>query len=222
MSRASLDLSQMCRERPAPDARLEQFLMTTASVEHQADYLSRILEGDLVILGDDDHVSIPIALMDPRRRVSVVDTDYRVLDSLAHWIDRHEIGNIELIHADLRDYAGPYGIYTAFYANPPWSSKNGGHGLRYWLSRALDLCGPHCAGVVALPGNDLTWANRNWLSMQDYSARNGLRWVEVDAVRCQYEHTNQAGLFSQNVHMRRTDSQRRLIEKARQGEGIYR
>ncbi|WP_255443644.1 bis-aminopropyl spermidine synthase family protein [Tessaracoccus sp. MC1679] len=212
----------MCAERPAPDARLEQFLMTTQAVEHQAAYLSRTLSSDLVILGDDDHISIPVALIDPRRKVLVIDTDHRVLASLAQWINRLEIGNVELIHADLRNYARPPGAFEAFYANPPWSSKNGGHGLRYWLSRALDLCTPSCAGVLALPGNDLGWINSNWLSMQEYSAQNGLRWVEIDAVRCQYEHTNQAGLYSQNVHMQRTDPQRRLSEQARQGEGIYR
>lgn len=222
MSSASLDVNQMCGMRPFPNASLEQFLMTPKSVQYQAAYLSKTLSGRLVILGDDDHISIPASLNDPERGILVIDTDQRVLDSLAIWINRLGIENIELLHGDLRDLPGPVGEFEAFYGNPPWSSKNQGHGLRYWLSRALDFCTPSCSGVLTLPGNDVSWVNSNWLNMQEYSAQNGLRWIVIDEVRCEYEHTNQPGLYSQNVHMKRTDLGRRVREQPRQGEGIYR
>ena len=222
MSQLTFDVGAMCDSRPEPDASLEQFLMESEYVAHQATYLTRLLPGSLVILGDDDHVSIPVALQDEGREICVIDVDQRVLASLERWINILGIRNVRLVCKDLRDADELDGKFDAFYGNPPWSSKNFGHGIRYWLSRALDFCAPSCSGAIAMPANDIPWINFNWVDLEMYSARNGLRWMTIDEVRCRYESTNHPGLYSQNVIMRRVSDSLRMRERRREGDGIYR
>ena len=122
MTYGNLDLEGICASRPIPDAGLEQFLMTSKSVRHQASYLHNRLRTDLFMMGDDDHVSLPVAAAAPERRVLVIEIDERVLDSIDTWRRKLNLRNLILVHADLRTYDEPMHKWPAFYVNPPWSS----------------------------------------------------------------------------------------------------
>jgi len=210
--------------RPNSDEGLEQFHMQSISLAQQAETLGRLFEGRrLLFLGDDDHVSIVTAAFSDIEAV-IVELDPRVVANLQQWATELHLRSYQVIQADLRDEIDLGLQCDAFYANPPFSSKNEGHGLRYWISRAVDLCVSQCEGIIAMPSNDdLAWVNRNWLSVQDYVTRNGFRVVSTGETALHaYIGTHDLGLRSQNLHLLRVNSSLRRMEAARRNDAIYR
>lgn len=210
--------------RPTSDESLEQFYMQSISLAQQAATLGKLFAGrSLLFLGDDDHVSIVTAAFSDIE-VTVIELDSRIVANLEQWARELHLRSFRVIQADLRDEIDLGCQCDAFYANPPFSSKNEGHGLRYWISRAIDFCVPRCEGIVAMPSNDdLDWVNRNWLSVQDYVTRNGFRVLSTGESLLQaYIGTNDLGLRSQNLHLVRVDSSIRQLELARPEDALYR
>lgn len=211
--------------RPENDPSLEQFLMQSGSLAYQGATVGRIFEGRSVLfLGDDDHVSV-IAAAFFDLAVIVYEVDPRVADSLRGWASRLSLRNYRVVVSDIRSIEREAGQPAeAFYINPPFSSKNGGHGLRYWVSKALQLCTPTCEGIVVMPANeDLDWVNHNWVSVQRFVSDNGCRILSVGEDQLQtYDGTNDEGMRSQNLHIRRIDPSRVLEEPMRGGENLYR
>jgi predicted methyltransferase len=210
--------------RPTSDEGLEQFHMQSISLAQQAATLGRLFDGrSLLFLGDDDHVSIVTAAFSDIE-VVVVELDSRIVANLTQWAKVLHLRSFRIIQADLRDQIDLGRQCDAFYANPPFSSKNEGHGLRYWISRAVDFCVPQCEGIVAMPSNDdLDWVNKNWLSVQDYVTRNGFRVLSTgESALNAYIDTHDLGLRSQNLHLIRVDSSIRQLELARPEDALYR
>lgn len=210
--------------RPASDPKFEQFHLQSGSLAAQVEMLIKHYDNrKILFLGDDDHVSVIAARFSQIQPV-VYEIDERVVASLQEWGSRLQLLGSSVHHADLRSLESGAVTCDAFYLNPPFSSKNQGHGLRFWLSKALDLCHPICEGVVVMPANiDLTWVNQNWLSMQEFASQNGFRVISVEDSQLQaYNMTNDVGLRSQNLRLRRIDVTRRRSEPVRWGDAIYR
>jgi len=212
--------------RPSADRGLEQFHMTADSLVEQVLALKPYLIGQrMIVLGDDDHLSVLIAKYTDAR-VTVIEIDERVCTSLNRWARRLSLKNLTAREHDIRDGRIRTGRsrFDAFYANPPYSSKNRGHGMRAWVSSAIDWCKPACVGIIAMPSNhfDTTWVNENWISMQSYLANNGFRIVELSQHRSSYLGTTDASLHSCNLIVRRVDPTMRLVECARAGSKLYR
>jgi predicted methyltransferase len=216
----------IAESRPSADRRLEQFHMTADSLVEQFLALKHYFIGQrMIILGDDDHLSLLIAKC-TNGRVTVVETDESVCASLDNWACRLSLKNLTVRKHDIRDgrIKSVRTNFDMFYANPPYSSKNRGHGMRVWVSAGIDWCKPKCLGIIAMPSDrfDTEWVNQNWISMQSYLANNGFRIAELSQHRSSYKGTTDPGLNSCNLIVKRVDSTRRLVERARAASRLYR
>ncbi len=210
-------------ERPVPDTSLEQFHMTADSLIRQAEKLQEIFSGKTVLfLGDDDHVSVLLAAFSDVTPV-VYDIDVRVIDSLNTWAERLPLLRYSARVHDIRDPLPESRLCDAFYINPPYASHNAGYSIRFWLTRALEGCIPNCDGVLVLPTDDtLRWVNDNWFSVQEFLGANGCRIINRDRLTHLYEQTNDLGLRSENLYLRRYDSSKSRKEDPRPGPDLYR
>jgi predicted methyltransferase len=210
--------------RPANDPSLEQFLMQSGSLADQGALIGERFDGRSVLfLGDDDHASI-IAAAFGDIAATVYELDERVAESLRSWARELRLRNYAVEVADIRSVSPTGERCDAFYINPPFSSKNDGHGLRYWITKALELCVSHCEGIVVMPADDdLDWVNRNWISVQQFVSENGCRILSTGESQLHtYESTNDVGLRSQNLFLRRIDPSRERKELIRHGTSLYR
>jgi predicted methyltransferase len=219
-------LSCLATSRPSADVNIEQFLMTERSLIAQHHALRTLIDGRrLVILGDDDHLSVMLS-HSTRARITVIELDGRVCASLRSWCTRLTLSNLTIICADIRSIetvmSGPQ--FDVFYVNPPYSSKNGGHGLRAWVSAALAVCVADCLGIVVMPAEEMaaSWVHRNSESMRSFLHDNGFVILEIPPLRCEYNDTRDKNLKSCNWIVRRVDPSRRRIEIPRVGAGLYR
>ena len=214
--------------RPKAIASLEQFHMTPTSLVEQFEALSqRFANRTVVMLGDDDHLSVLLAAFTDAT-IRVVDIDERVTNSLDTWSAKLPLPNLTAVHADIRDAAQLRHRFDrpadVFYVNPPFSSKNNGHGIRAWITAALLLCDERCDGVVVMPADhlELGWVNRNWLSIQSFLSANGLRVTSLGGARQSYADQNLSGLRSCNLHVSRVFASLQAPEIANPDASLYR
>ena len=183
-----------------------------------------LFDGQRVLfLGDDDLVSVGLAAV-ADVSVTVIEVDGRIVEVMKGWAARLNLRDFKILHQDIRDDVDvKFSNNDAFHLNPPYSKKNGGHGLRYWISRAVDLCVPDCHGVVAMPADhSLDWVNSNWLSVQRFVTDNGFRIAAGPPIGHLYDAVNDKGLASTNMHLERVNSALRSVEPSRVGSAIYR
>jgi predicted methyltransferase len=211
--------------RPSPDASLEQFHMETDSLVRQAEALESFFGGKrLLFLGDDDHMSVLLAAFLDISPV-VFEIDRRVVASLRMWSERLHLRDYEVYEYDIRSPLPKpaLGLCDAFYINPPYSSHNGGYGIRFWLTRAFEGCEPFCDGVVVLPSDEhLPWVNENWRDIQSFISANGCRILNRGKDTQLYRSTNDLGLRSENLYLRRFDPSAEVKEMPRPGSALYR
>jgi predicted methyltransferase/ribosomal protein S18 acetylase RimI-like enzyme len=157
--RPVLDALTRCfEERPGVDVRLDQTSCTPDTSLRRVLLMQRAgaLEGrDILLLGDDDYVSLAIAALSQQRgsalarRVLVLDTDPR---QIAH-IERHTraFGHpVECLRHDLRDPL-PKGLqarFDIFETDPPYTRP----GVELFLSRAIEGLRPEpgCQGFLSV------------------------------------------------------------------------
>jgi len=229
--RCVIDSASLARlvaaSRPTPDPSLEQFLMTEESLRWQCESLLwHVKSRSLFVLGDDDHLSILFAKFSPSSEIRVVELDQRVCRSLSDWRDRLCLENLQVEHCDIRSLPdSPDELpFDGFYVNPPYSSKNGGHGLCAWVSACISRCKPDCFGIVAMPADGVSeaWVENNWVTLQVFLNDNGFEPAGVSANTASYAETRHAGLRSRNLFVQRRDSHLRRIETPRTGTALYR
>lgn len=230
VSRGRRDLSTLAVEiahsRPPADTSIEQFHMMADSMVNLCDgglgdFLSD--SGRVLFLGDDDHISILLASKWDLSPV-VLEYDQRVIDSLTRWSRKLNLRSYEVAKYDVRDPVPPIEKCDTFYINPPYSSKNDGHGMRAWVTRSLEACVDRCDGVIIMPHSDtLSWVNDSWIGMQSFLAANGLRILTQNNRPLQmYDGTNDIGLQSEAVFVRRTNPRLTRKEPPRVGTALYR
>jgi predicted methyltransferase len=216
-------VASIAASRPAANPDLEQFLMQPDSLKQQARAVAELFRGKRVLfLGDDDHVSVVSSTLTDLQ-VIVCEVDSRVIESLSYWSNRLEIAGFTLMNCDIREVICLPTKPDAFYANPPFSSKNDGHGLRYWISRGLQLCAPNCMGLIVMPSNGHDWIDHNWLSVQRFVTDNGCRIISTGEQRLHvYDGTTDPEIRSQNLIIRRVLLDRSVAEPTRFGSDLYR
>ncbi len=139
------------KERPQPIRKYDQGYVTPETTLARVAYMyyRGDLKGrDIIMLGDDDLVSIAVGLTGYARRVAVVDIDDRLTKFIAK-VSRDYGLNIEILTMDLRkplpdDVAGQYDV---FQTDPLETVK----GFRAFVGRGIaTLKGPRCAGYFYL------------------------------------------------------------------------
>ena len=130
-------LREYGRLRPAPLPQLDQAHATPETALRRALYM--LEEGGLagrsvLFLGDDDLTSVAAGLLGVARRLTVVDVDERLLDTIKETSWKEELG-IECVHHDLREPLPEdlVGEFDTFFTDPPYTPA----GLRLFLSRGI-------------------------------------------------------------------------------------
>lgn len=123
--------------RPTPLPQLDQAHATPETALRRALYM--LEEGDLagrsvLFLGDDDLTSVAAALLGVARRLTVVDVDERLLDTIREISEKGGFG-IQCVHHNLRNPLPEslVGEYDTFFTDPPYTPP----GLRLFLSRGV-------------------------------------------------------------------------------------
>ncbi len=213
------------RRRPEADESLEQFLMVSTSMVEQVDLLASHLDGThsrVVMIGDDDHMSLLIALAF-LCDVKVYDIDERVVNSINEFAAEHQLPvNAELY--DVRDDFPHPSEFDFFYVNPPYSSRTRALGVKVWITRALEACVDRARGVIVIPkAGDLSWTRENVFEVQRFLIANGCVVTGVAEDKHAYADTNDVALMSTDYFVERVaPDQWAPVENIDQQTRIYR
>ncbi|MFW9896568.1 MAG: adenosylmethionine decarboxylase [Candidatus Thorarchaeota archaeon] len=126
--------------RPTPEFALDQSHADFSTVIKKTLYLLKKgdIEGrQIIFLGDDDFISLAIALTKLAKKITVLDIDNRVLDFLSKSAEELSITNFNVISHDLRESC-PDDIvnkYDVVVMDPPYTNE----GLRLFLKRASQV-----------------------------------------------------------------------------------
>lgn len=207
------EVVELCRDvaasRPQPNRELDQYLLDGTSLQEQAhELIRRHNSSTLLMVGDDDHCSVPVAAF-TLTDVVVVECDPRIVESLRAWSDRLNLANLHAVEGtvdDLRSALGSrHGSFTDYYINPPFDRRGRGRAICSWLTELVPACAPKASGVVVLPvaGSEQVWIDQVWLNVQRHCSLSGLAITEVGSLRHFYEGTTDPDIESCNVHLRR-------------------
>lgn len=197
--------------RPAPDRSLEQFLMTPDSMAIQVEALEQLLGtcDHLMLIGDDDHLSLLFGHVFAGCAITVYEYDQRIVDSINTYAKSHSL-RVTAVPYDVRSPFPVVGAYQMFYINPPYSSKTKGLGIKVWLRRALEGVEARGFGVLVVPQfaeqEALPWVGENLLETQAFLNSAGCIFDNLDSRVSQfYEGTHDKYLVSTNYLVRRVN-----------------
>lgn len=127
---------------------LDQCSATDHTVLKRLDLLladRALSQGNLLLLGDDDLLSIAILAVEPHAQVTVVDLDDELLHAIRTFSSH---ARLRLVHADLREGlpGDLHGQFTAVLADPPYTLA----GQLLFLNRALLSLRVGCISSVYL------------------------------------------------------------------------
>jgi predicted methyltransferase len=124
---------------------------------------------NLMVLGDDDLVSVAASLTGAPKRVTVIDIDERLLDFIQKVSDKEGL-KIQVLKHDLR-YPLPeelQGAFDTFITDPTESFK----GMKAFLSRSLScLKGPGSAGYFGFTRREASL--KKWQAIQKFLLEKG-------------------------------------------------
>ena len=170
----------LAQDRPLPTAqydqgfmRIEDTLARVAFMHQRGDLAAR----DLLLIGDDDLVSVAAALTSLPRRIVVIDIDRRLEQFIAR-INRQEGFSIEFYCLDVRDPLPPdlRGNFDTFLTDPVETLP----GIELFLSRAVSsLRGRYAAGYFGL--TTLSASLQKWHRIEALLLR--MRLVITDLLR---------------------------------------
>jgi len=166
----------------------ETTLLRVAFMWHKGD-----LEGkEVLVLGDDDLVSVAAALTGAPARVAVLDIDDRLIEFIKG-VSRKEGLTLEVLKHDLRKPlpASLRGAFDTFFTDPTESLR----GFKAFVERAFSsLKGPGCAGYFGLTRREASL--RKWREIQSFLIQSGavitdllddfnayVNWPYVEAMR---------------------------------------
>lgn len=128
------------KNRPKPKRNLDQFYAKLSTVEKRVEYLSKLKdfkEKEVLLLGDDDLLSLALSYYYPQKKVTVVDIDDEILNFIREVSER--IGSkIEIFKHDLRNPLpkDKFKNFQIIFFDPPYTPL----AFKTWLQRALESC----------------------------------------------------------------------------------
>lgn len=137
--------------RPAPVKEFDQGYVTPESTVARVALLAArgdLAHKDLLVLGDDDLVSLAAAFTRQPRRVVVLEVDPRFTRFIAETAQAHRLP-VEVLEQDIRERwpESLRGRFDTFLTDPPETLE----GLELFIGRGLaSLRGPRCAGYFGL------------------------------------------------------------------------
>jgi S-adenosylmethionine decarboxylase proenzyme len=135
-------------QRPSPDYGYDQSRSTHETVLKRA--MLMLLNGDvegknIVILGDDDGVSLALAHLQCAKKILVLDIDPRIVEYVKSFGDEYGLSSVlESHHCDIREYLPErwHHEFDVFETDPPYTVP----GFRLFIQQALTLLDPSRGG----------------------------------------------------------------------------
>ncbi len=169
-------VEKICATRPSASRTLDQVHMKPESIVKQLDHLKDYVPGrDVMLLGDDDFLSMPIAMFLEPKSVTVFDIDIRILKSLKELNWSYHLGiKINFYNALTNVPPEHRQKYNFFITNPPYGSKNKGAGGCFFINRCLQFCTDDTSGCFILPNDKkLAWSLEAMLNVQEFLNQMG-------------------------------------------------
>jgi predicted methyltransferase len=218
-------LERVFRSRPTVDVTLDQApcIAETSIRRALVLYAHGALEGkDILLLGDDDLVSLAIGFLGQvlgaslARRVVVVETDPAWIDLIQAISERERLG-IECVRHDLRDPLPEElrGQFDTFETDPPYTTA----GMVLFVSRAIQALKPG-AGQQGL----LSFGHKSpgeLLDVHSQLVRMGLVAREVIPAFNEYQGASILGGSSQMMYLLTTPATKALVPQAPYEGAIY-
>lgn len=168
-------IEKICAMRPSPSKTLDQVHMRPESVVKQLDHLKSYVPGkEVVLLGDDDFLSMPIAMFLEPESVAVFDIDPRILNTLKDLNWRYGLNlKINFYNALTGVPSEHRQKYNFFITNPPYSKNNGASGC-FFINRCLQFCQDSASGCIIVPNDEkIPWSLEAMLNVQEFLNRMG-------------------------------------------------
>lgn len=154
-------LSDVIINRPPPLRAFDQIYMKIPDMLLQAELLGHwYADRKVIFIGDGDaialayvHLTASNLLDGSPSHVTVLDFDERVVNSVNHFADRHELTKV--IHAELYNVIDPlppkhWQAHDAFYTNPPWGASNDGLSVCHFANRGVEACNGQSRGCIVI------------------------------------------------------------------------
>lgn len=167
-------------ERTLPKRHYDQFLATEETISKRAtklDEMFDIQDKRILFLGDDDHTSIAVGLLNKHKNITITDIDNDILSSIVSAASDSGI-KLETIKGDLRNSLPKNlkGNFDVVFTDPPYTPE----GIELFLSRAIEALDPKnkSARIYFCYGHsDLS--KERFLRIYEKCVQSGLmiRWV---------------------------------------------
>ncbi len=175
------------KNRPEPVREYDQGYITPISTVARVVFATSrgdIKNKDVIILGDDDLVSIAVALTNLAKRVVVLDIDKRLIDFIKNVSNDYNL-DIEAFVFDLREPLPDEYVknFDTFITDPPETLP----GFKAFISKGLvTLKGERCAGYFGLTRVESSL--NKWLEFQKYLIESNV--VITDIIKDFSEYVN--------------------------------
>ena len=175
---------EILRSRPTGDLSLEQYVMKEASALWQIKKLGPLFRNKKVVfIGDDDHVSLMLSLFYGVTSL-VIEIDKRIIANQKKWVRKLKLKNHTIIKHNIASVLNSGLIsekYDAFYANPPYGSKNNGFGFKVWVSRGIEALRSGGMGVIVAPISfEKEWTINNLYEVEKFLLANNCLIFEIN------------------------------------------
>jgi len=129
--------TEITKERPSPKRNLDQFYATPKTILKRALFLHKLNElyrRKILFLGDDDHTSLALALINNSAKIHVVDVDNKILESIEKLSEKFDL-NIDTSLADFRydKLDSLKGKFDVVFTDPPYTTQ----GIDLFIDKAI-------------------------------------------------------------------------------------
>jgi predicted methyltransferase len=160
-----------------------------------------IVGKNVLLLGDDDFLSVVLASLRSAARIVVIDVDARVIERIGQIATREKL-DITIVHHDYRN-ALPHDLTSIFdtvFVDPPYTPS----ALQVAVNRAIDALRPEGDKRCYICYSSMDLSSKAILGFQSYLCARHLVWIGLhqsfnrysarpdmddEAVRCGYQPT---------------------------------
>jgi len=184
-------LSDVILNRPPPLREFDQIYMKVGDMVIQSDFVARKYDNkNVVFIGDGDSISLSTVHLQKKevfpygpRKVTVLDFDERIVNSINNFADHHELA--DTISAQLYNVIDPLpselvNQVDAFYTNPPWGASNQGSSVISFIQRGIEATNNNGTGMIIIADDStVTWTQEVLGNVQAFALKSGFTISEM-------------------------------------------
>lgn len=167
------------QRRPKAVPEFDQCLATEDTILRRVDFIqerSDLFDNNILVLGDDDFLSIGLASTGLPRSITVLDVDPRVLESIGCVASENNL-SIILENYDVRKEL-PWehkGVFDVVFTDPPYTCG----GAKLFLWRAVQAVELQVGRRLYICLSEMDLTPESYSSIQSFALRIGLAIVEI-------------------------------------------